>query len=97
MSLVDDAVAEIKTLTPDQVIEVVRTYGEPQLEKLLDGLCGCGGLVTAPLDALLRLAEGVAKAIEAKNEKSAMAAAVQATDATLDAAEEEALKAPRWP
>lgn len=45
-----------------------------------------------PVDALLRLADAVAKEIEAKNERTAMQAGVEAADAAADAAEAEALK-----
>jgi hypothetical protein len=78
-------------IKPSDVIEAVHTYAEPEIVAVLDGLCGCGW-VAAPLDALLRLSESVAKAIEAKNELAAMRAAVAAADTAADVAEAEALR-----
>ena len=77
------------------IIEAVRGLAEPELAAFIDGLCPIRASI--PLDTLLRLAESAALAIEAKNELGEMRAAVVASDATLDAAEEEALKAPKWP
>lgn len=72
------------------VIEAVQKFAEPELVAFVDGLNPALALV--PLDALLRLADAVAKMIEAKNELAAMRAAVQAADASVDAAEADALK-----
>ena len=79
------------SIQPSDVIQAVRDYGEPEIAQVLDGLCGCGGLLTAPLDALLRLAEAVASAIESKSELDDMRSAVQGADATVDATEAEVL------
>ena len=82
-------------MTPSDVIEAVQKYGEPEIAALLGGLCGpCGVLATAPLDALLGLADAVAKAIQAKSELAQMQAAVKAADAAADLAEAAALAAP---
>lgn len=72
-----------------EVIEAVQTYGEPELAALLDGLGGA--LAVAPLDALLRLADAVAKLVESKTELAAMHEVVAAAVAAADAAEAAAL------
>lgn len=82
-------------MSPSDVIESIRQYGEPELEQFIAGLCGpCAPFVNAPLDALLRLAEVIAQAIDSKTELGDMRAAVQATNVAIDAAEAEALKLP---
>lgn len=74
-----------------QVIAAIRTFGAPELQQVLDGLCPCFELV--PLDSLLKFAEDVAQAIEAKTELEQMRAAVKSSDQTLDVAEAEILQA----
>lgn len=79
---------------PSDVIEAIQTYGEPELDVFLSSLCGpAGPLMAASLDSLLKLADAVAKMVQAKNELSAMQAAVKGADAIADEAEAAALEA----
>lgn len=77
-------------MTPQQILDAIATYGAPEIQALVDGLCPC--LAVLPIAALLKLADETAKAVAAKNELEAMRAGAAAADAQADAAEEAALK-----
>lgn len=65
----------------DQLIDIIRLYGEPEIAAFCGGLCGIG------VDFALKFAAAIAREIEATNEKQAMQAAVKAVDAEMDASE----------
>ncbi len=84
MSLVDDAIKAIESVPASDIASLV------------DGLCGCIPPLL-PLVELIKLLQAVTEEIAAKTRLEEMKAAVKAVDASVDAAEEEALKAGQWP
>ena len=66
----------------DELIALFREMALPQILDLLPSI-----FKLLPTDALLQVAEHVTKEIEAKDEQTAMKAAVAAADAQVDMAE----------
>lgn len=73
-----------------QVIEAIQTFNDSDVGQFVEGFVPV--VKKIPLDLLLKLADAIAKEVQAKTELAAMQSAVSAADAAADAAEAEALK-----